>query len=103
MKKINNKQVKINYDTGNSASLNYDFDSEIREYKKFILDIHIKDRIKNGHPVLLGNGNWDFKKFFNYYNKDNFCKLLILQAFRDEDGYKIFKKQLQWFRKKLSK
>ena len=46
-----------------SASLGYDIDEEIGSYKK-ISDIHIKDRVLNGGPVILGSGNVNFNIFF---------------------------------------
>ena len=80
IKKFRTKKVGINYDTGNSASLNYNFVDEIK-YFKYVKNIHIKDRILNGKTVRLGNGNWDYKKFFKlikFKYKGNF----ILQTAR---------------------
>lgn len=54
----------INYDTGNSSSLNYDFLEE-KKYFNRVFNIHIKDRKKFGETVRLGNGNWNYRKFFN--------------------------------------
>jgi hexulose-6-phosphate isomerase len=80
IKKFKTKKVGINYDTGNSASLNYNFEDEIK-YFKYVKNIHIKDRILNGKTVRLGKGNWDYKKFFKlikFKYKGNF----ILQTAR---------------------
>ena len=63
IQKFGNKKIGINYDTGNSASLNYDFEDEIK-YFKHVKNIHIKDRILKGKSIRLGNGNWNYKKFF---------------------------------------
>jgi L-ribulose-5-phosphate 3-epimerase UlaE len=85
IKKFNNK-FGINYDTGNSAALNYDFDAE-KIYFRHVKNIHIKDRIINGQSVRLGEGNWDYNKFFKYIKK-NYNGNLILQTARsksDED------------------
>ena len=41
MKDIGSNNIGINYDTGNSASLGYDFEEEMLEYSAFILNIHI--------------------------------------------------------------
>jgi len=80
IKKFRTKKVGINYDTGNSASLNYNFADEIK-YFKYVKNIHIKDRILNGKTVRLGKGNWDYKNFFKlikFKYKGNF----ILQTAR---------------------
>ena len=68
IKRFKNKNFGINYDTGNSASLNYNFDDE-KIYFKYVKNIHIKDRLKNSTTVRLGNGNWKYKNFFNYIKK----------------------------------
>ena len=45
---IGSEHVGVNYDTGNSASLGYDFEDEMNAYCKYILNIHVKDRKKGG-------------------------------------------------------
>jgi len=59
----------INYDLGNSASKNYNFNSE-KKYFKFVKNIHLKDRRKYGHTVRFGDGNANFKKMFSYLIKN---------------------------------
>ena len=44
---------KINYDTGNSASMGYDFKEELQTYAQYITNIHIKDRVFKGGSVIL--------------------------------------------------
>ena len=51
---INHPQIKINYDTGNSASLGYDFYKEFETYGHLVTNIHIKDRKLKGKSVQLG-------------------------------------------------
>ena len=43
IKKFNSNKVGINYDTGNSASLNYNIIDEMK-YFRYVKNIHIKDR-----------------------------------------------------------
>ena len=50
---IDSKIVKVNYDTGNSASLGYDIKEEFAEYGNLISDIHIKDRLVNAGSVFF--------------------------------------------------
>ena len=42
IKRFNSNKVGINYDTGNSAGLGYDFRKEFK-YFKYVKNIHIKD------------------------------------------------------------
>ena len=72
IKKMKNK-IFINYDLGNSASKNYNFDEE-KKYFRFVKNIHLKDRVKNGSTVRFGYGNANFKKMFTFLmkNKNNY-------------------------------
>jgi len=79
------KNFGINYDTGNSASLNYTFHDE-KKYFSYVENIHIKDRKKNGKTVRLGKGNWKFKTFFKYLKKIKYNGNLILQTARSNDN-----------------
>jgi L-ribulose-5-phosphate 3-epimerase len=93
---INSKNVTVNYDIGNSASLGFNSYEELAAYGDRITDIHIKDRILGGGPVRLGYGNVDFKKFFNELKNFNYQGPFIMQAYRDDEGIEIFKKQLEY-------
>lgn len=74
----------INYDSGNSASLNYDIDEEFRRYGKYIKNVHIKDRKKFGKTVRLGEGNVNFVKLFKNLKKIKYKGNLILQTARSK-------------------
>ena len=84
IKKFNSNKVEINYDTGNSASLNYNIIDEMK-YFKFVKNIHIKDREKFGNTVRLGMGNWNYKVFFNQIKKINYKGNFILQTARSNN------------------
>jgi len=94
--RFNSSRVSVNYDIGNSAALGFDSDEELETYGDRITDIHIKDRILGGGPVILGQGNADFAGFFNKLKKFEYDGPFILQAYRDEEGVEVFKKQLSW-------
>ncbi len=100
LNKLNFKYFGINYDTGNSASLNYKISEEFKVYGKSIKEIHIKDRLLNGKSIRLGKGNMDFKLFFHELKKLNYKGKLIFQPYRDNNGKKIFFEQYDWFLKK---
>ncbi len=56
--------VKVNYDSGNSASLGYDPRDEFAAYGARVGSVHIKDRVKGGSTVPLGTGDTDFMALF---------------------------------------
>ena len=88
--------VTVNYDLGNSASLGYNLKEEFEAYGDKITDIHIKDRMLGSGSVPLGEGSVDFSLFFLEFAKLNFSGQIIMQAFRDDEGLSIFKKQLDF-------
>jgi L-ribulose-5-phosphate 3-epimerase len=96
------KNVTVNYDTGNSASLGYNPIEEFESYGTRISDIHIKDRKLNGSSVILGTGDTRFDLFFAAYKTIDFKGPIIMQAFRDEQGIDIFEQQLSFFNNKLT-
>ena len=84
--KFEKKLFGINYDLGNSASLNFDVSEEFKFYSSRIFNIHIKDRKLNGNTVALGKGNADFNKFFFELSKINYKGNLILQTARSKSN-----------------
>jgi sugar phosphate isomerase/epimerase len=97
------ERITVNYDTGNSASLGYNPIQEFSCYGQRISDIHIKDRVVGGGSVFLGTGDTDFDAFFKALDSINFTGPVIFQAYRDDEGLEIFKKQLQWFNNLVKK
>lgn len=98
LNKLSTKRITVNYDIGNSAALGFDPIEELNAYGNRITDIHIKDRIFGGGPVTLGEGAADFEKFFNKLKEFNYTGPFIMQAYRDDEGVEIFKKQLSWIK-----
>ena len=94
---FNNENITINYDSGNSAALGYELDEEMNLYKGRISDIHIKDRYFKGGPVLLGKGNAQLKRLKDFIEDSKYSGLIIFQAYRDDEGIQIFKKQFDYY------
>lgn len=96
---IPNPRISVNYDIGNSAALGFKPEEEFEAYGNRITDIHIKDRTLGGGSVLLGTGNADFKTACKLIKKYKFSGPIIMQAFRDEQGVDICRKQILWIKK----
>jgi len=99
--RFDSNRITVNYDIGNSAALGYDPIEELAAYGHRITDIHIKDRVRNGGPVVLGEGDTDFDRFFEALGKYDYKGPFIMQAYRDDEGVEVFKQQLNWVRKFL--
>jgi len=93
---FNSERIKVNYDIGNSAALGFDLIKELEAYGNKISDIHIKDRVLGGGPIVLGEGNANFDRFFNKLKEFDYNGPFIMQAYRDDEGLEMFKKQLSW-------
>jgi len=91
-------RIKVNYDIGNSASLGYDVKEEIASYGNRISEVHVKDRILGGGSVVLGSGNADIPLAMKLLDDIGFNGSIILQAYRDDKGLGIFRRQLAWLR-----
>ena len=65
-------------------------------FGKLISDVHIKDRVLGGGPIMLGI-NVDFDICIAKLKEIDYRGLYIMQAYRDEEGVNIFKSQLDWF------
>ena len=96
LRKLDSNRITVNYDIGNSAALGYNPEEELNAYGNRISDIHIKDRVLGGGPVVLGNGDADFEIFFKKLKEIHYEGPFIMQAYRDDEGVEIFKKQLNW-------
>ena len=100
---INHPQIKINYDTGNSASMGYNFHDEFNTYGHLVTNIHIKDRKLHEGSIELGYGDCNFKDIFNYLAKMNYHGLFILQAYRNEDAISSLMPQYNYVRNYINK
>jgi L-ribulose-5-phosphate 3-epimerase len=98
LRRFDSPHITVNYDTGNSAAYGYDVVEELTSYGNKITDIHIKDRVLGGGPVVLGAGNTKFECFFKKLKELDYKGPFIMQAYRDDEGVEVFKKQLAWIR-----
>jgi hexulose-6-phosphate isomerase len=81
--------VKINYDSGNSASLGYSVNEEFAATGASIGSVHIKDRIRGGGTVPLGCGEADFAALFENLHRISYQGDFTLQVARGKDGDEI--------------
>jgi L-ribulose-5-phosphate 3-epimerase len=79
-------EVRINYDTGNSASLGYDTTEELAVYGDLIGSVHVKDRLRGGGTVPLGEGDADIPRTFAALRARGYAGSLILQVARGLRG-----------------
>ena len=90
---IGHPRVKVNYDSGNSASLGFKPAEEFAQYGSHVGSVHIKDRRLGGGTVPLGEGDADFNGLFSTLEATNYRRDFILQVARGVEG-----EELEWAR-----
>ena len=80
IERIGNEAVGAYYDIGNAASQGYDCASDIRTLGASIYGLHIKDRVRDGVSVPLGQGAADFPSIFNALHDISYRGRGVLQT-----------------------
>lgn len=81
--------VRANYDSGNSAALGYDVREEFQAYGSRIGSVHIKDRVRGGGTVPLGEGDADLAALFECLDEKGYDGDLVLQVARGRPGDEV--------------
>ncbi len=81
--------VRVNYDSGNSASLGYLPREEFRAYGGRVGSVHLKDRKLGAGTVPLGEGSTDFEVLFDSLRSAGYRGDFILQVARGADGDEV--------------
>jgi L-ribulose-5-phosphate 3-epimerase len=84
--KFDPELVGINYDIGNSASLDFNSSEELSLYGDRVINVHVKDRMLGGTTVPLGTGNADLPSTIQLLEQIGYKGNYILQTARAEDG-----------------
>jgi hexulose-6-phosphate isomerase len=74
--------VRVNYDSGNSSSLGYRPREELAAYGNRLGSVHIKDRVRGGGTVPLGEGHADFAELFRELRRIAYQGDFVLQVAR---------------------
>jgi hexulose-6-phosphate isomerase len=91
--RLDHELVKANYDTGNSAALGWEATEEWAAYGERIGSVHIKDRLRGGGTVPLGDGCAELDLVFALLREHRWSRPLVLQVARGPMG-----KEVDWVR-----
>jgi hexulose-6-phosphate isomerase len=80
---------KVNYDSGNSASLGFVVDQEFAAFGERIGSVHVKDRVLGGGTVPLGSGDADLTAMFRCLARVGYSGDYVLQVARGEPGHEL--------------
>jgi hexulose-6-phosphate isomerase len=87
--RLDHPMLKANYDTGNSAGLGYDTAEEIEAYGDRIGSVHVKDRVRGGGTVPLGQGDARIPTTFGLLRERGYDGDVVLQVARSSDGDEV--------------
>jgi len=87
--KLPSPMIKVNYDSGNSASLGYDPQVEFAAYGMRIGSVHVKDRIRGGGTVPPGTGDTNFGVLSECLTAIGYKGDFILEAARGSIGDEV--------------
>jgi L-ribulose-5-phosphate 3-epimerase len=82
-------KVKVNYDSGNSASLGFRPAEEFAAYGDRVGSVHIKDRVLGGGTVPLETGDADFDALFTALADTAYQGDFVLQVARGMPGDEV--------------
>ena len=86
LERFNHPNLTVNYDSGNSASLGFDFAEEMMLYGDKVSCFHLKDRLRGGPSVNLGEGSTDLRAVVEFLRNKTFKGVVTMQAARDFAG-----------------
>ncbi|MBF0531658.1 MAG: sugar phosphate isomerase/epimerase [Candidatus Omnitrophica bacterium] len=76
----------VNYDIGNSAAFGFDYRQEIPRLATWIKNVHVKDRVRGGGTVPLGQGQADIRGAIHLLEACGYRGNYILQTARSPQG-----------------
>jgi len=86
---IDHPLIRANYDIGNSAAHGFDTARELDLIGEFIGSVHVKDRVRGGGSVPLGEGDADLPLSFRLLSDTGYGGTYILQAARGPEGEEV--------------
>jgi L-ribulose-5-phosphate 3-epimerase len=89
LERLPSAAVRVNYDSGNSSSLGYDPHEEFAAYGERIGSFHVKDRVRGGGTVPLGEGDADLPTTFRLLREAGYERDIVLQVARSEPGNEV--------------
>ena len=101
VKRIGDEAVGTYYDIGNAAAQGYDCAADIRALGESIYGVHVKDRVRNGGSVPLGQGSTDYTAVFGALRDIAYKGALVLQTVFGPD-YMTFARSHRSFVEDLS-
>ena len=98
IQRLDQQWVGVCYDTGNATALGYDIVADVQVLLPWLVEVHIKDRLRNGGSVLLGRGDTPFAPFFQVLAEAGYQGPFILETPTGDDWEGNARRHLQFVR-----
>jgi len=95
---IDHPLVRAYYDTGNAAALGFSLEKDVSMLGNLITAVHVKDRVKGGTTLPLGEGDADFDAFFKALKRQDYNGPFILQTAFGPDYERFARDHLTYVR-----
>jgi L-ribulose-5-phosphate 3-epimerase len=89
LEQLAHSSIQVTYDVGNSAALGHDPEEELAAYGDRIGSVHVKDRLRDGGSVPLGEGAASFELVFEGLNRCGYAGWFVLQPARGRTGDEV--------------
>lgn len=102
MEYIDQPNIGVYYDLGNSITFGYNAADDIRRLSKWLVGIHVKDKNRAGENVILGTGLVNFPECFQALKEINYQGDYILETCMGDNPIEVAKQHLNFVRGFLS-
>lgn len=101
MTRANSPALRAYYDLGNATAAGCHAADDLRELGPLLAGVHLKDRIRGGGSVPLGQGDADFPGFFAALAEIGYAGSLILETPVGDDAIAMAGRNLAFVQKAL--
>lgn len=103
--RVSHPGIKVNYDSGNSASLGFSPSDEFQAYGTRVGSVHLKDRQRGAGTVPLGAGDANFDELFGSLAAVAYVGDFVLQVARGaaDDEFEWVRKNVDTGRRMIQK
>jgi sugar phosphate isomerase/epimerase len=103
IEETDNAQIRAYYDAGNGAAKGYDMKNDVTILYDVLAGIHIKDRMKNGPSVFLGQGDANIRGGVEVLAKNKYEGLFIFETYFEDKPFDTLKENIMYIAEIISK
>jgi L-ribulose-5-phosphate 3-epimerase len=102
LQQVGNQNLGVCFDIGNRTAKGFSLRNDFSQLSSFIIEIHVKDRRKNGGSQMLGEGDTNFTEFYQYVSGSNYGGPIVFETPVGPDPEKTAKRHLSFIKSGLA-